>query len=97
MKQVLDIIKTLSPNDYQKLSNINTDTEKKSQQSGTARHFEKNHVTKKTDIKIAALGTFPKAASTSIIYFPVPIPFTTLANNLFFIRKYFHSSLNGSY
>lgn len=25
MKQVLDIIKTLSPNDYQKLSNINTD------------------------------------------------------------------------
>ena len=25
MKQVLDIIKTLLPNDYQKLSNINTD------------------------------------------------------------------------
>ena len=27
MKQVLDIIKTLSPNDYQKLSNINTDNQ----------------------------------------------------------------------
>lgn len=47
---------------------------------------------KKADIKIAALGIFPKAASTSIIYYPMPVSLSTDSHNMTVGNKISHSS-----